>query len=75
MRIPGDGSPAAERHREATRSGNSTAAPLPAAASLAEVRAMLQSDREYAEGLGVSKRGVDFINGAEATLRAASLDR
>ncbi|ASN38860.1 hypothetical protein CGQ24_07435 [Arthrobacter sp. 7749] len=71
MRIPGDESSAAARHHEATGSGNNPAALSPAADSLAEMRALLQSDREYADELGISRRGVDFINGAEATLRAA----
>lgn len=72
MRIPGDESPAAERRHEPAGSSNSPAAPSPAAASLAEVRALLLSDREYVEELGVSKRGIDFLRGAEATLRVTA---
>ncbi|MFL4475543.1 hypothetical protein ACIPVK_16220 [Paeniglutamicibacter sp. MACA_103] len=43
-----------------------------AVASLAEVRALRQSDREYADGPVVSKHGMDFLSGAEATLRVTA---
>ena len=45
-----------------------------AADALAKALELLKSDPDYAEVLGISKRGMDYINGAEATLRAASID-
>ncbi|GAA5227259.1 hypothetical protein [Paeniglutamicibacter antarcticus] len=45
-----------------------------AADALAKVQELFKSDPDYAETLGISRRGMDFITGAEATLRAASID-
>lgn len=45
-----------------------------AADALAKAYDLLKADPDYAEVLGISKRGMDYINGAEATLRAASID-
>jgi hypothetical protein len=45
-----------------------------AADALAKALDLLKADPDYAEVLGISRRGMDFINGAEATLRAASID-
>lgn len=38
--------------------------------ALARVQELLKADPAYAESLGISKRGMDFVCGAEATLRA-----
>lgn len=45
----------------------------PAADILAAMQSLTKTDSSYSETLRISKRGMDFINGAEATLRAAAV--
>lgn len=57
-----------------TNDGNYGRPVYEAADAMAKVLDLLKTDPDYAEVLGISKRGMDYINGAEATLRAASID-